>query len=151
MSDPNVISRERMVELLNEDLAREFQAILAYVIYSQTMKGAQYTAIAKELEVHAAEELSHALLITKQIDYFNGTPINKPAEVKVSDKPEEMLRFDLENERDTIINYRQRIRQADAMGEYALGEILRKIIAQEQDHLQDLADALGIDTPKIEG
>jgi len=144
------LSRERMVELLNEDLAREFQAILAYVIYSQTMKGAQYTAIAAELEKHATEELSHALLIAKQIDYFNGTPINKPREVKVSDDPEKMLRFDLDNERETIRNYRDRIRQADAMGEFALGETLRKIIAQEQDHLQDLADALGIDTPKMD-
>jgi len=144
------LSRERMVELLNEYLAREFQAILAYVIYSQTMKGAQYTAIAAELEKHATEELSHALLIAKQIDYFNGTPINKPREVKVSDDPEKMLRFDLDNERETIRNYRDRIRQADAMGEFALGETLRKIIAQEQDHLQDLADALGIDTPKMD-
>lgn len=150
MSTDKPISREKMVELLNEDLAREFQAILAYVIYSQTMKGAQYTAIAKELEKHATEELSHALLITKQIDYFNGTPINKPKEVRLSDEPKEMLRFDLENERETILNYRDRIRQADAMGEFALGEVLRKIIAQEQDHLQDLADALGIDTPKID-
>ena len=151
MNEKKPISREQMVELLNEDLAREFQAILAYVIYSQTMKGAQYTDIATELEAHAAEELSHALLIAKQIDYFNGTPINKPKEVKVSKDPKKMLQFDLENEKTTIINYRQRIRQADAMGEFALGEILRKIIAQEQDHLQDLADALGIETPRIEG
>lgn len=145
------ITRDRMVELLNEDLAREFQAILAYVLYSQTMKGAQFTAIAAELKAHAAEELDHALLITKQIDYFNGTPITEPRKVRLSGKPEEMLRFDLENEKETIIAYRERIRQADAMGEFALGETLRKIIAQEQDHLQDLADALGIDTPKIEG
>ncbi len=138
-----------MVELLNEDLAREFQAILAYVIYSQTMKGAEYTAIAAELEKHAAEELNHALLITKQIDYFSGTPINAPKEVKISSDPKKMLGFDLENEKETILNYRDRIRQADAMGEFALGETLRKIIAEEQDHLQDLADALGIDTPRI--
>lgn len=144
------VSREEMVDLLNEDLAREFQAIIAYVLYSQTMKGAQYTAIAKELQAHATEELQHALLITKQIDYLNGTPVTAPKKVLLSDKPDEMLRFDLENERETIINYRARIRQADAMGEFALGETLRKIIAQEQDHLQDLADALGIDTPKIE-
>jgi bacterioferritin len=143
------ITREQMVEFLNEDLAREYQAIIAYVIYSQTLKGAQYTDIAGELELHAAEELSHALLIAKQIDYFNGTPTNKPKEVKMSEKAEDMLRFDLDNETQTIINYRQRIRQAEAMGEFALSEVLRKIIAQEQDHLTDLADALGIDNPTI--
>ncbi len=144
------MSRERMVELLNEDLAREYQAIIAYVIYSQTMKGAEYNHIAQELETHAGEELQHAIKIAKQIDYFNGMPTNKPREVKMSDKAKDMLKFDLENERQTLINYRQRVRQADEMGEYALGEVLREIIAQEQEHLQDLADALGIDTPKIE-
>ena len=142
------ISRKQMVDLLNEDLAREYQAIIAYVIYSQTMKGAEYNHIAQELEKHAGEELAHAIQIAKQIDYLNGTPVNRPKEVKVSDKPKEMLRFDLENERQTLVNYRQRIRQADAMGEFALGEVLREIIAQEQEHLQDLTDALGIDTPK---
>jgi bacterioferritin len=138
-----------MIELLNEDLAREYQAIIAYTVYSQTMKGAAYNDIAGELELHAAEELSHALLIAKQIDYLNGKPVTTPKAVKMSDKAEDMLRFDLENEKETLINYRERIRQADAMGEFALGEVLRKIIAQEQEHLQDLADALGIDTPKV--
>jgi bacterioferritin len=151
MKDETKITRHRMIELLNEDLAREYQAIIAYTIYSQTLKGAEYNHIAQELEKHAGEELSHALQIAKQIDYFNGNPTNKPKDVKVSGKPKEMLRFDLENERQTLINYRQRIRQADAMGEFALGEVLREIIAQEQEHLQDLADALGIDTPKIDG
>jgi bacterioferritin len=150
MNEETKISRKRMVELLNEDLAREYQAVIAYIIYSQTIKGAQYNHIAQELEKHAGEELAHAIKIAKQIDYFNGQPTNKPREVKISDKPEKMLRFDLENEQETISNYRQRIRQADAMGEFALGEVLREIIAQEQEHLQDLADALGIDTPKIE-
>lgn len=139
-----------MVDLLNEDLAREYQAIIAYIIYSQTMKGAEFNYIAGELEKHAGEELQHAIKIAKQIDYFNGTPVNKPKEVKTSDKATDMLKFDLENERQTLVNYRQRVRQADEMGEYALGEVLREIIAQEQEHLQDLADALGIDTPKIE-
>lgn len=150
MDKKHEISREELIDLLNEDLAREYQAIIAYVIYSQTMKGAAFNHIAGELELHAAEELSHAILIAKQIDYLNGTPTQVPQEVKVSPKAEEMLRFDLDNEKETIRNYRQRIKQADSLGEFALGEVLRKIIAQEQDHLTDLADALGIDTPKIE-
>jgi len=148
--DSPAITREQMVSLLNEDLAREYQAIIAYVVYSQTMKGAKYLHIAKELEKHAGEELSHALQIAKQIDYFNGTPVVQPKEVKLSDSPEDMLRVDLENERVTILNYRQRIRQAEAMGEYALSEVLREIIVEEQEHLTDLADALGIDNPTLQ-
>src|SRR3954451_11451236 len=150
-ADNNEITRKQLVELLNEDLAREYQAIIAYTVYSSTIKGAAYTDIARELAVHAAEELSHALQIAKQIDYLNGQPVTLPKEVKTSEKPEEMLRFDLENERVTILNYRQRIRQAEFLGEFALSEVLRKIIAQEQEHLTDLAGALGIDNPTIEG
>ena len=150
MSENFKISRDEMIKLLNEDLAREYQAIIAYTVYSQTLKGAAYSDIAGELEIHTGEELQHALLIAKQIDYFGGMPVTVPKEVKTSEKAEDMLKFDLENEKTTIINYRQRIRQAEAMGEYALGEVLRKIIAQEQEHLQDLADALGIDTPSFD-
>ena len=147
MDDTDNISREEMIRLLNQDLAREFQAIIAYVVYSQTMKGAKFQAVAGELEKHAGEELEHALLIAKQIDYLNGTPVTVPEPVRLSDDPELMLRYDLQNETDTIKAYRQRIRQAEAMGEFGLGEVLRKIIAQEQEHLTDLADALGIDSP----
>src|SRR3954471_18852413 len=143
-------TRDEMVRLLNEDLAREYQAIIAYVVYSQVIKGAPYTDIARELEKHAAEELEHALKISRQIDYFGGMPDVRPKEVKTSNDAQRMLQFDLENERVTIKNYRDRIRQADAMGEFALSEILREIIVQEQEHLMDLADALGIDAPEID-
>ena len=145
------ISRKAMIRLLNEDLSREYQAIIAYVVYSQTMKGAKFQSIAAELEKHAKEELGHAILIAAQIDYLNGSPVVSPKVVKVSAKAEDMLRFDLENERVTILNYRKRIRQADAMGEFAISEVLRRIIAEEQEHLTDLATALGIDNPRLEG
>ena len=143
------IDRKEMISLLNEDLAREYQAIIAYVNYSQVLKGAEYMDIARELEKHAGEELSHALKISKQIDYLGGEPTVTPKPVKTSDKAEDMLRFDLENERVTVINYRARIRQADAMGEFALSEVLRSIIVQEQEHMMALADALGIDVPAV--
>jgi bacterioferritin len=143
------VTRKEMIRLLNEDLAREYQAIIAYTVYSQIIKGAQYQNIAGELEKHAGEELSHAILLAKQIDYLNGTPVTVPKAVKLSDKAADLLRFDLENERVTILNYRQRILQAEAMGEFALSEVLREIIVQEQEHLTDLATALGIDNPKL--
>ncbi len=145
---PETITRERLVELLNEDLAREYQAIISYVIYSQVLKGAQYMSIAAELEKHAGEELQHAITLSKQIDYFGGQPTATPKPVRTSEKAEEMLRFDLENESETVRNYRDRVRQAEALGEYALSEDLREILRQEQEHQLDLATALGIDVPK---
>jgi bacterioferritin len=141
------ISREQMVQLLNEDLAGEYQAIIAYVVYSQVLKGAAYTDIARELEVHAAEELAHAIKIAKQIDYLGGMPIVTPKPVKTSHDAVEMLRADLQNERETVGRYRERIRQAEAMGEFALSETLRSIIVQEQEHEIDLSTALNIEVP----
>jgi bacterioferritin len=141
------INREQMIELLNEDLAGEYQAIIAYTVYSQMLKGAAYTDIARELEAHAGEELQHAIKIAKQIDYLGGMPAVVPKPVKTSNDPVAMLRADLENERETVGRYRERIRQAEAMGEFALSETLRAIIVQEQEHEIDLAAALGIDVP----
>jgi bacterioferritin len=141
------VTREELVNLLNEDLEREYQAIIAYVVYSQVLKGAEYMNIADELAVHAAEELKHALVISNQIDYLGGMPATKPKLVKTSDKATDMLQFDLDNETETIRNYRDRVRQADALGEFALGEHLRDILMDEQDHQIALATALGVDVP----
>jgi bacterioferritin len=142
-------TREQLIAQLNEDLSREYQAVIAYVIYSQTLKGAAYMAVARELEQHAAEELAHAITIAKQIDYLGGTPTAKPKPVRISDQPKEMLQFDLDNENETIRNYRVRIRQCEAMGEYAMAEAIRKVLSQEQEHQIDLATALGIKVPAV--
>lgn len=138
-----------LVVALNDDLAREYQAVIAYTVYSNVLKGAQWMKIADELKLHAAQELQHAMIIADQIDYLGGMPTATPKPVKLSDKPEEMIRFDLDNETETIKNYRQRVRQAEAVGHYALAEQLRTIISQEQEHQHDLATALGIDVPDV--
>jgi len=143
------LSREQLVGLLNEDLAREYQAIIAYVVYSQVLKGPQYMNIADELELHARQELEHALTIAKQIDYLGGMPTVTPRPVKTSEKAEDMLRFDLDNENETIRNYRERVRQCEVLGEYALAEQIRSILVNEQEHQIDLATALGQDVPDV--
>lgn len=144
-----LISREKLIKLLNEDLSREYQAIIAYVNYSQVLKGAAYMKIAEELEIHAGEELAHALTIAKQIDYLGGMPTVVAQPVKTSEKAEEMLKFDLDNENETIANYRVRVRQCEALGEYAIAENIRQILVQEQEHQSDLATALGVDVPDV--
>jgi bacterioferritin len=141
------ITREKLIDLLNEDLSREFQAIIAYVNYSQVLKGAAYMNIAAELEVHASEELAHALAVANHIDYLGGMPTVVPKPVKTSEKAEDMLRFDLENEKQTIAQYRRRVKQCDELNEFAISESIREILMQEQDHLIALATALGIDPP----
>ena len=143
------LTREQLINLLNEDLAREYQAIIAYVVYSQVIKGAAYMNIAAQLETHAKQELEHALVIANQIDYLGGMPAVTPKPVKTSEKAEDMLQFDLDNENATVRNYRERVRQCEALGEYALAEHIRDILIQEQDHQIDLATALGVDVPDV--
>jgi bacterioferritin len=148
-TNENEVSRERLAELLNEDLAREYQAIIGYVVYSQVLTGAQYMDIAAQLEIHAKQELDHALIISRQIDYLGKMPAVTPKSVRTSTDAKEMLRFDLENENDTIRNYRDRIRQCEALGEFAMAEQIRQILVQEQDHQIDLATALGEEVPDL--
>jgi bacterioferritin len=143
------ISRDRLAELLNEDLAREYQAIIAYVVYSQVLKGAEYMSIADQLEQHAHQELEHALIIARQIDYLGKMPSVTPKPVRTSEDPRQMLRFDLENENETVRNYRERVRQCEALGEFAMAEQIRKILVNEQDHQIDLATALGEAVPAV--
>jgi bacterioferritin len=145
------VSRAQLAELLNEDLAREYQAIIAYVVYSQVLKGAEYMSIADQLETHAKQELEHALIISRQIDYLGRMPAVTPKPVRTSENPKEMLQFDLENENETIRNYRERVRQCEALGEFAMAEQIRGILVNEQDHQIDLATALGVDVPDLSG
>lgn len=142
-------TRADLVKVLNDDLSREYQAIIAYVVYSQSLKGAQYMNIKQELEKHAKEELAHALTIARHIDYLGGDITATPKPVQTSDKATEMLRFDLNNENDTVKNYRQRVRQCEGLEEYGIAEDIREILRQEQEHQSDLADALGEDVPDV--
>ena len=148
MPEPTT-TREQLIKGLNEDLSREYQAIIAYVVYSQVLKGPQYMSISKELEKHAGQELSHALTIAKHIDYLGGMPNATPLDVKLSEKADVILRADLENENATIRAYRDRVRQCETLGEYAIAEDIREILRQEQEHQTDLATALGENAPDL--
>jgi bacterioferritin len=136
--------KNEIVRGLNEDLAREYKAIIQYVVFSNTLKGAEYGDIAEQLKKHASQELAHALEIARQIDYLGGDPTMKGKESEYSQDSKTMLEIDLRAEQETIKNYRERIRQAEHAGEFALSETLRDIIAEEQDHEIDLKDALGL-------
>jgi bacterioferritin len=143
------LTRADLIAALNDDLSREYQAIIAYVVYSQSLKGAQYMSIKEELAKHAKEELAHAITVAKNINYLGGTITAAPKPVKTSEKPTDMLRFDLDNENETVRHYRQRVRQCEALEEYAIAEDIREILRQEQEHQSDLADALGEDVPDV--
>jgi bacterioferritin len=149
VENEQAISRDRLAELLNEDLSREYQAIISYVVYSQVLKGPEFMNIADQLEIHARQELDHALIVSRQIDYLGKMPSVTAKPVRTSENSKDMLRFDLDNENETIRNYRERVRQCEVLGEFAMAEQIRKIIVDEQDHQIDLATALGEDVPDM--
>ncbi len=129
---------------MNEDLSGEYQAIIACVVYPQVLSGAQNMDIAAQLEIYAKQELDHALILSRQIDYLGKMPAVTPKPLRTSKNPKEMLRYDLDNENETIGNYRDRIRQCETLGEYAMAEQVRQILVQEQDHQIDLVTALAV-------
>ena len=137
-------SKDEIIKGLNEDLAREYKAIIQYVVFSSTLKGAEYGDIAEQLKIHASQELAHALEVAKQIDYLGGDPTVNVQGAEYSQDSKKMLEIDLKQEQETIKSYRERIRQAERSGEFALSEALRDIIVEEQDHEIDLKDALGL-------
>lgn len=143
------VTKEQLIDGLNQDLSREYQAIIAYVIYSQVLKGPEYMNIAAELEQHANQELQHALIIAKNIDYLGGMPNATPKPVKLTSDAKEMLYADLQNENETVRNYRERVRQCESLGEYAIAEQIRDILVNEQEHQIDLANALGKDVAEV--
>src|SRR5271156_1049018 len=149
LQEEKTISRDKLAELLNEDISREYQAIISYVVCSQVLKGAEYMSIADQLETHAQQELKHALIISRQIDYLGKKPAVTPKPVRTSENAKDMLRFDLENENETIRNYQARVRQCEALGEFAMAEQIRQILVDEQDHQIDLATALGEEVPDL--
>src|SRR5512134_2421541 len=106
-------------------------------------------AIAQELEVHAGQELQHAITIAKNIDYLGGMPVTTALPVKQTEDAREMLRADLDSENATVRAYRERVSQCEALQEYAIAEDIREILRQEQEHQIDLATALGEDVPRV--
>ena len=139
------VTRAQLIQGLQEDIAREYKAIIQYIIFSQKLDGARYMEIARILEGHAHEELNHAIAVAKQLDYFGVYPVHEPKPVIVSEDNDEMLWADLAAEDETVAGYRERIIQAQSLGEFALAEILQEIIKEEQDHQIELAAARGVD------
>jgi len=138
------ISPSQLIDLLNADLAREYQAIIICTVHSQMINGGEdCRSTAKGLEQHAQEELQHALILGDQIHSLGGVPKIQPGLVEAPNDTERLLRFELENGNETIRNYRERVLQCEALGEHPMAERLSEMLVYEQRHHIELATALG--------
>ncbi len=132
------ITMEKMLELLNKDLAWEYAAAIQYVQHAAVMTGAQYESIIKELVIHSNEEMAHALSLSEQIDFYGGVPTVKIEQINVAKGTLSMLKDDLAGEEDAVRRYKERISQAEEMKEYGLRRILEDILITEEEHKRDL-------------
>jgi len=136
------MTKEELIDLLNKDLTLEYSAAVQYIQHSAKVTGAKYQSIQKELVIHANEEIGHAIALAEQISYLGGTPTVDVAERHISDDSTEMLKQDLEGEKDAVKRYRLRTMQARELGEFGLARVLEDILIMEEEHERDLAQAL---------
>lgn len=134
---------EQIVSLLNKDLALEYNAAVQYAQHYGVITGPEFMAIRSAISDHAKEELSHALTLSDLIQYYGGVPVGSMSEIKTADSSKANLKLDLASEEIAIARYRTRIKQADEMGLYELGMVLRDILKDELDHANELQLALG--------
>jgi bacterioferritin len=137
------MDKQAFIALLNEDLESEYRSIVQYVQHSATIKGAEYLSITEELKKHLGQELNHAATLAEQIDFLGGVPSVTVPEVPVAVDAAQSLQLDLELEEEQLRRYRERVEQAKELGLADVGEALRPLLQQTQDHVMDLQAALG--------
>jgi bacterioferritin len=137
------VDKSEFIDRLNTDLGSEFQSIVQYVQHSVTVKGADYRSIVEELDNHLAQELEHAKILASQIDFLGGTPSVQVPEIPDCPDGAAALKADLELEERQLQRYRARVAEATELGLPDVAEALRPLLAQTQDHVIDLRDALG--------
>jgi len=137
------MTKEQFIEELNKDLEWEYAAAVQYVQHAAVITGPEYEGIAKELVVHSNEEMQHAVTLSDIICDLGGTPTIDVEKREISDMPKEMLEQDLWGEDNAISRYKERITQAESLGEYGVRRQLEDILVMEEEHKRDIVSALG--------
>lgn len=137
------MDKKEFIDRLNTDLGTEYQSIIQYVQHTATIKGAEYRSIVEELGNHLSQELEHAKTLAHQIDFLGGTPTVQVPAIADSPDGDSALRADLQLEERQLQRYRDRVTEANELGLPDVGEALRPLLEQTQDHVAELRDALG--------
>lgn len=137
------MDKQKLIDLMNEDLGTEYRSIVQYVQHAATITGPEYQTIIEELRTHLSQELEHAQTLADQIDFLGGTPSTEVPNVPSETDPKRALRLDLDLERDQLERYRQRVGDAEGLGLGDVAGALRPLLEQTQDHVKELETALG--------
>jgi bacterioferritin len=138
------ITKQQLIKELNKDLEWEYAAAIQYVQHAAVMTGPEYEGTIKELVIHANEEVAHAVTVAEQVAFLGGTPTIDVERIDVAKDSKTMLKQDLWGEDNAIARYKERIGQAESLGEYGLRRILEDILMQEEEHKRDIQTALGL-------
>lgn len=137
------ITKDQLIDLMNEDLSTEYQSIIQYIAHVAVLKGAEYLNTIEELRVHIGHETHHAQTLADQIDFLGGVPTTKVPEIEPTSDTVSALKADLALETAQLARYRERVAQANELGLPDVAEALKPLLTQTQDHVMDLQTALG--------
>jgi bacterioferritin len=142
-TNPDPLTRERFIQLLNDDLSTEYQSIVQYNLHISTVTGAEFVSTIDELAIHLTQELQHARVLAQQVSFLGGIPTTSVREVLASTSSRGALDSDLKLEQEQLQRYRERFSQATELALADVGEALRPLLEQTQEHVRDLQTALG--------
>lgn len=145
------LDRKEACKLLNDALASEILCVLRYRHHQIIAKSINRVQIAQEFEEHALEEEQHMLMIAERINQLGGNPDFNPATIMERTVTEyghaedlkDMIKDDLIAERVVIMVYRQMI-EWFGLQDPTTRRMLESILADEEDHANDLADLLEV-------
>ncbi len=132
------MTKEQLINGLNEDLAAEWGTIMRYTYQSSRALGLRGAELRDIFEQEIPDELGHAKYLTDAIADLGGDPTTQP---KTFDKPEDlkgMVELDLKMELNDVENYSRHAKLAEDLGMTALKVKLEEMAADESEHARDL-------------
>ena len=137
------MDKEAFVQQLNDDLRTEYQSIVQYLQHIAVITGAEYLSTVDELKTHVGQEVHHANVLAEQIAFLGGDPTVEVSTVTPATDARQALEADLALETSQLERYRERVQQANDLGLADVGEALRPLLTETQEHVRDLQAALG--------
>ncbi len=124
----------KLLELLNQSIARELQVSIQYMWQHVQWSGVKGFAVQEELKSIAIDEMKHAEAIAERLFYLGGIPTIKPTPIFVGQNLKEMIGQDVKDEEGAIKLYNQVIEVAKSEGDETTYNLFRQILADEEGH-----------------
>ncbi len=131
------MSKKKMIDGLNQDLAGELGAIIQYLTYAAKATGPYRPQLAQFFLAEVADEQAHAQYLANKIVALGGEPTTTPRPVPKASNNREMLEAILEAERRAVKDYTTRAKQADELGDKGLAVQLEDMVRDETGHSEE--------------